>query len=263
MRRFRGSMDEAVRRPGRACPPRLPIAAAVLLALAALPAAACIDGSREKFLLAAQWCPSVAGAREEHPAEPAQQLSLYGPPDTRPRTVRDARDRALVQPAPAVVERASPPASVPLSMRRALQLVPDVDATARAHDIDPLLLHAIAEVESRHDARAVSTAGARGLMQVMPATARRFGVHEPHRELHDVRTNLGASAAYLKWLQRRYGNDLKLVLAAYNAGEGAVEKYGRRVPPYRETQRYVTEVLDRYLRWKRQQSELTLSSTHR
>jgi hypothetical protein len=128
---------------------------------------------------------------------------------------------------------------------RALTLAPDVDAVARRHDIDPLLLHAIAHVESRHNAQAMSPAGARGVMQVMPATAKRFGVSTAHA-LQEVRTNLDVSAAYLKTLQQRFGNDLTLVLAAYNAGEGAVEKYGRRVPPFAETQGYVRQVLDYY-----------------
>jgi soluble lytic murein transglycosylase-like protein len=84
-------------------------------------------------------------------------------------------------------------------------------------------------------------------MQLMPATAARFGVGQAHA-LHDSGTNLAVSAAYLKTLQQRFGNDLPLVLAAYNAGEGAVERHGRRIPPYAETQGYVTSVLDKYRR---------------
>jgi soluble lytic murein transglycosylase-like protein len=121
-----------------------------------------------------------------------------------------------------------------------------VASIARKHDIDPDLLQAIMFVESRANPRAVSHAGARGLMQVMPATARRFGVRQPLTELHDPYTNLNVAAVYLKKLQTLFGNDLRLVLAGYNAGEGAVLKYGRKVPPYRETQGYVVKVLDRY-----------------
>jgi lysozyme len=124
-------------------------------------------------------------------------------------------------------------------------LAPLVDHAAREHDIDPLLLHSIARVESRHQPDAVSHAGARGLMQVILPTARRFGV-EGADQLHDPQTNLQVSARYLKTLQQRFGNDLELVLAAYNAGEGAVEKHGRRIPPYRETQEYVRKVLAEY-----------------
>lgn len=135
-------------------------------------------------------------------------------------------------------------------------LAPLVDRVARDHDIDPLLLHAIARVESRHQPGAVSHAGAHGLMQVIVPTARRFGVDEA-KALHDPDTNLQVSALYLKTLQRRFGNDLKLVLAAYNAGEAAVEKHGRRIPPYRETQDYVRKVLAEYallLQVRRQQA---------
>ena len=128
---------------------------------------------------------------------------------------------------------------------RAEELAPQVDAVARRHEIDPLLLHAIAHVESRHNPQAHSPAGALGVMQVMPATGSRFGVTRPEA-LHQTGTNLEVSAAYLKTLQQRFGNNLNLVLAAYNAGEGAVERHGRRVPPYAETQSYVRQVLERY-----------------
>jgi soluble lytic murein transglycosylase-like protein len=149
-------------------------------------------------------------------------------------------------PTPPAIRRTLPQRPAP-GARRAVALATDVDAVARAHDIDPLLLHAIAHVESRHNAAAVSPAGALGVMQVMPATGRRFGASHAGA-LHDARTNLEASAAYLKFLQRRFNSDLRLVLAGYNAGEGAVEKHGRRVPPYRETQRYVVDVLSQYER---------------
>jgi len=119
---------------------------------------------------------------------------------------------------------------------------------ARESQIDPLLLHAIAHIESRHNPRAVSKAGARGVMQVMPATGKRFGVHNPEQGLFDAATNLRASAAYLRTLRTRYGDDLRLMLAAYNAGEGAVAKYGGTVPPYPETQAYVRDVLAVYRR---------------
>jgi soluble lytic murein transglycosylase-like protein len=133
----------------------------------------------------------------------------------------------------------------PLRTSSPVGLAPLIDRTAQEHDIDPLLLHSIARVESRHQPDAISHAGARGLMQVIPPTARRFGV-DGAEQLHDPQTNLRVSARYLKNLQQRFGNDLELVLAAYNAGEGAVEKHGRKVPPYRETQDYVRKVLSEY-----------------
>ncbi len=121
-----------------------------------------------------------------------------------------------------------------------------IATVGRDFNIDPGFLAAVMHVESRGNARAVSPKGARGLMQVMPATAKQMGVGDPLVELDDPLTNLRTGAAYLKTLQRRFGNNLDLVLAAYNAGEGAVMKYGRKIPPYRETQGYVVSVMDRY-----------------
>lgn len=122
---------------------------------------------------------------------------------------------------------------------------PMIDDVGRQYEIDPRLIRSIADVESRHNPRAVSPKGARGLMQVMPALARRFGVNET-ADLTDPAVNLGIAAKYLKSLQGRYGNNLPLILAAYNAGEGAVQKYGTAIPPYRETQDYVRKVLALY-----------------
>lgn len=109
--------------------------------------------------------------------------------------------------------------------------------------IAPELLHAVIATESAFDPRAVSPRGAIGLMQLMPATAARFGARDPL----DVGQNLLAGASYLKWLMAEFSDDLELVLAAYNAGEGAVRKAGRRIPPFAETQAYVPRVLA-YLR---------------
>jgi len=143
---------------------------------------------------------------------------------------------------------AAPPPPAPLGRDglRVQSLAPALTAAALAHGLDPLLLHAIAHVESRHNAAAVSPAGARGVMQVMPATGRRFGVSD-ERSLMDPNTNANAGAALLRTLRQRYGDDLRLVLAAYNAGEGAVAKHGG-VPPYPETQAYVRDVLAVYRR---------------
>ncbi len=178
----------------------------------------------------------------------AEQVGMYtsthaAPGLLMPMTAappRRSAARAAARPA-----RRAPPPARPTTGFMPVAMAPLIDRTAQAHDIDPLLLHAIARVESRHQPRAVSHAGAHGLMQVIVPTARRFGVGEAN-ELHDPQTNLQVSARYLKTLQQRFGNDLTLVLAAYNAGEGAVEKHGRRVPPYRETQGYVRKVLSEY-----------------
>lgn len=128
--------------------------------------------------------------------------------------------------------------------RSALQFDGVIRRTAGTYRIDPLFLHALTWTESAYRPDAVSSAGARGLMQIMPGTGRDLGV--AHERLFDPVTNIDAGARLLKKLQRRYGRNLSLILAAYNAGEGAVEKYGRRIPPYRETQNYVRTVMQRY-----------------
>lgn len=104
------------------------------------------------------------------------------------------------------------------------------------------LLNAVIAVESAYNPRAVSPKGAAGLMQLMPDTARRYGV----TDRFDPDQNLLGGALYLRDLIARFDNQLELALAAYNAGEGAVERHGRRVPPFAETRRYVPKVLDHY-----------------
>lgn len=117
-----------------------------------------------------------------------------------------------------------------------------IEQAARAVQLDAALLRAIIVVESGFDPRAVSRRGAVGLMQLMPATARRFGV----ADAFDPAQNIAAGARYMRVLIDRFDDDLELALAAYNAGEAAVERHGRRIPPYRETQRYVPRVLQVY-----------------
>jgi hypothetical protein len=117
---------------------------------------------------------------------------------------------------------------------------------ADEYRIDVHLLSAIAHVESRFNMRAVSPKGALGLMQVMPATGQRYGVSEPQMLLTDAAINLRVSAEYLRDLADLFDARLDLVLAAYNAGEGAVRRYGDRVPPFAETKSYVAAVLRTY-----------------
>lgn len=114
-----------------------------------------------------------------------------------------------------------------------------IDSIASTVEVAPGLIHAVISVESNYDAKAVSPRGAVGLMQVLPATAKRFGVMDPFIE----RDNIYAGASYLKWLSRYFDGDLELVLAAYNAGEQAVVKAGRKIPQYPETQAYVRRVM--------------------
>jgi soluble lytic murein transglycosylase-like protein len=113
-----------------------------------------------------------------------------------------------------------------------------VDAKAKKHNLKPELLHAVIEAESAYDSDAVSRAGAVGLMQLMPATAKRFGVTDRTNPSQSV----DGGARYLRYLLDYFDNDLTLAIASYNAGEGAVVKYGRKIPPYRETQNYVVKV---------------------
>lgn len=121
----------------------------------------------------------------------------------------------------------------------------EIRAAAIASRLDPALVHALIHVESRHRKDAVSAKGAVGLMQVLPATALRFGVESPTQ----VRGNLRAGTRYLRLLLDRYDQRLDLALSAYNAGEGAVARYGG-IPPYAETQRYVPAVLSTYRQWR-------------
>jgi hypothetical protein len=100
------------------------------------------------------------------------------------------------------------------------------------------LVRAVVQVESAYNPNARSPKGAKGLMQLMPATILRFGVANPYNPVENVR----AGVAYLRQLLNRYDNNEKLALAAYNAGPGAVDRYGESVPPYRETQNYVTRI---------------------
>lgn len=110
---------------------------------------------------------------------------------------------------------------------------------ARRTELSPQLIAAVVEVESAFNAKARSRKGACGLMQLRPSTALRFGV--TRRQLFHVEHNLTAGAKYLRWLADRFDGDLPLVLAAYNAGEGAVSRFGG-VPPYSETQNYVRKI---------------------
>ncbi len=123
-------------------------------------------------------------------------------------------------------------------VRNRKRFAPLVEKVARHHHLDPDLVHAVVQVESAYNPAAVSHKGAVGLMQLMPGTAHRYGV----RDRLDPARNLQGGVRYLRDLLIRF-DDVVLALAAYNAGENAVERYGHRVPPYPETRRYVNKVL--------------------
>ena len=120
-----------------------------------------------------------------------------------------------------------------------------IDEAAHHAQVSPALLRAVVAVESAFDPQALSPKGAQGLMQLRPETARRYGVRKPF----DPRDNLRGGASYIRDLLKRYGNDLELTLAAYNAGEDAVDRHGRTVPPFPETRAYVPAVLKFYRRF--------------
>lgn len=124
------------------------------------------------------------------------------------------------------------------------RLAPLIEQIARELRLHPGLLHAMVRVESAYDPRAVSKRGAQGLMQLMPDTANRYGVENSY----DPRQNLEAGARYLSDLLREFEYDIPLALAAYNAGENAVKKYGNKIPPFPETMEYVDKVMGEYER---------------
>ena len=117
---------------------------------------------------------------------------------------------------------------------------------AKIYKLPHELLHAVITVESWYNPDAVSRAGAMGLMQLMPETAKRYGVNNRR----DAKENIDGGSRYLRDLLRMFNNNIKLALAAYNAGENAVKKYKNKIPPYRETQDYVRKVLKYYKKYQ-------------
>ena len=155
-------------------------------------------------------------------------------------------------PAAAPAAAAEPPAAVahaPVRAPKARAHYADMIArVAKEQQVDPALLHAVVTVESAYNPRARSPKGATGLMQLMPDTAKRYGV----TDLVNPTENLRAGAMYLRDLLGMFDNNLRLVLAAYNAGEGAVARSGNRIPPYPETRAYVPRVLKHYESYRTQ-----------
>lgn len=130
----------------------------------------------------------------------------------------------------------------PMTAERLARYAPLVSSAARSNGIDAALLHALVAVESAYNPRARSRKGAVGLMQVLPATAARYGVFD----LEDPLQNLRAGCLYLRDLLQLFHENIDLAVAAYNAGENAVVRHGNRIPPYPETQRYVPQVVEIY-----------------
>gem|GEM_PF-5467276 len=141
-------------------------------------------------------------------------------------------------------ERPAPPSPSPRLAGR--PYATEIAAAAHQAGLDPALVHAVIHVESAYRADAVSEKGARGLMQLMPDTARRFGV----ADASEPRANLLAGTRYLRFLLDKFDQRVELALAAYNAGEGAIAQHAGNIPPYPETQRYVPAVLGKFNEWR-------------
>ncbi len=188
------------------------------------------------------------GVRVEAPAPLA--------PATRPRRALKLTGRSIPRADAAVAANTAAPTSpAPApSLRMAAASALDGFSTGNAdvdrfivdsskrHGVDPLLIYSIMHRESSFKRFALSYKGARGLMQLMPATAARLGV----RDIFDPQQNIEGGVKYMRILLNMFDGDVRLALAGYNAGEGAVLKYRRNVPPYRETQEYVRRISERY-----------------
>lgn len=127
-------------------------------------------------------------------------------------------------------------------LQRSSRYREQIARAAESYQVDEALIKAVIQAESGFRSGAVSHKGAIGLMQLMPATARRYGVHDPY----DPGQNIDGGVRYLRDLLGMFGNNLELAIAAYNAGENAVIRHGFRIPPYRETSAYVPKVLQLY-----------------
>lgn len=130
---------------------------------------------------------------------------------------------------------------VSLSKRRA-RFAPIISSAARVNSLDPELIHAVIRAESSYNPKAVSHKGAVGLMQLMPQTASRYGV----KNRKDPEQNIRGGARYLRDLIKLFESDIRLAVAAYNAGEHNVIKYGNKIPPFKETRNYVARVMKYY-----------------
>jgi soluble lytic murein transglycosylase-like protein len=201
-------------------------------------------------------------AKPEAASKPAPSPTISSTPAEAPRTSVPVTPVEAPKPVPtapaAAAAKAPAPPAAPSEMdrlRRAAAMMVQVNNElgvpqspygqiiydiAIRHSINPHLVAALIHVESAFNARAVSPAGARGLMQLLPETARRFGLNKK-KDLFDPKKNLEAGVRYLQWLANRFGGDAEKILAAYNAGEGAVERFGG-IPPYQETQSYVQKI---------------------
>jgi soluble lytic murein transglycosylase-like protein len=162
----------------------------------------------------------------------------------RAREYRDT-DVSLATPPAGLPEPPTPEESLAAANPSTYQDIPGmIEAAAGQHGVHPALIKAMVEVESNYDPEATNkNSGAIGLMQLMPETALSLGVTNPR----DPQANLDGGTRYINQMLERYGGNLRLALAAYNAGPGNVERYGREVPPFQETRDYIAKVTRRAL----------------
>jgi soluble lytic murein transglycosylase-like protein len=168
---------------------------------------------------------------------PPRRITTVVRADARGRLVRSAVIASRTVPEKVISPVAPPPAAPKAESGPSVTVNALVDDIARRHNLEPSLVDSVIRVESNYNPNAVSSAGAMGLMQLIPSTARRFGVNNT---FHPAQ-NIEGGVRYLKYLMELYRGDERLALAAYNAGEGAVAKY-KGIPPYPETQNYVYQV---------------------
>lgn len=176
--------------------------------------------------------------RIQTPPEPAKKTL------PAPRKLTKLTNYTYTPPPGALVEPTSKPLNPSLGEFTTGNAAVDslIVESGKRNSVDPLLIYSIMHQESSFKPRAMSYKGARGLMQLMPGTAARFGV----TNIWDPKQNIEGGARYMRFLLDLFGGDIKLALAGYNAGEGAVIKYGYQIPPYNETQEYVRRIGRRY-----------------
>jgi len=166
------------------------------------------------------------------------------PDDKRYKLIRREAGSA---PAPVAAPAAAAAANVYMPAEESIRrFSPIIDTASRLHGVDAALIHAVISAESGYNPSALSKAGAMGLMQLMPQTAKRYGV----TNIMDPVQNITGGVRYLRDLLSMFNGNLELAIAAYNAGENAVIKYGNKIPPYAETVQYVPKVLGFYRKFQ-------------
>lgn len=207
-----------------------------------------LSGSKYQLAWKRESAQLVEGYRQNRVSENRQRLANLGlrlgqavsrgPAGVSALSLKSASARLAPGLASALAPAPAPSRDSSLTTRRA-RFERVINAYAQVYGLSPQLLHAVIRTESAYNHEAVSRAGAEGLMQLMPGTAARYGVKDSFNPVENVR----GGAAYLRDLLNMFGQDVRLALAGYNAGENAVIRNGNQIPPYAETQNYVRLVL--------------------